>query len=258
MHPIVNIAVTAARRAGTIISRSLEHLDKLEIHQKQANDFFSQVDIACEQAIVGIIRKAYPSHAIISEESGKQGGNDTIWVIDPLDGTTNFIHGYPEFAVSIGVLYKGKAEHAVIYNPYNQDLFITSRGKGAMLNDRRIRASKCRTLETALVSSNSACRTPAEFDRYFSTLQTIMPRVGDMRRSGSASLDLANIAAGRLDGFWESGLKVWNVAAGALLVREAGGIITDYMGNEDILSATNSILAGTFKIYEGLRSLIEG
>jgi myo-inositol-1(or 4)-monophosphatase len=243
MHPLLNIAVRAARRAGDIIARSYERLDGVQIQTKAPNDFVSDVDRMAESEIVRIIHKAYPDHGILAEESGSQGNDEIVWIVDPLDGTTNFLHGYPQFAVSIAIAQRGQLMHGVVYDPLRQDLFAASRGGGARLNDRRIRVSQRRGLDGALLGTGFPFRAHHLVDPYMESFKALLLRSADVRRAGSAALDLADVACGRLDGFWEIGLQPWDVAAGALLIREAGGIVTDFQGGGDILK-TGNVVAG--------------
>jgi len=249
--PIVNIAVRAARAAGNIIIRAMDRLDTVEVTEKSPNDYVTEIDKKAEREIIAIIRKAHPNHSIIAEESGEfDGDEDYTWIIDPLDGTRNFIHGFPHFAVSIAVSYRGKIEHGVIYDPVRQELFTTTRGKGAQLNDRRIRVSKRTTLEGCLLGSGPPHQqSQAILQAYTDSLNTMLPLCGDVRRPGAATLDLAYVAAGRLDGYWEMGLKLWDVAAGTLLIKEAGGLVCDFAGSEDYLKSGN-IIAGNPKILK--------
>lgn len=253
-EPIINIAVEAARAAGNIIIRAMDRLESIKIAEKKPNDFVTEVDQRSEQEIINIIRKAYPSHSILAEESGEHPGNDYQWIIDPIDGTRNFIHGFPHFAVSIGVTYKNKIEHGVIYDPVRQELFIASRGKGAQLNDRRIRVSQRKQLEECLLGTGFAYR---HLDRHNTVpgkvLQSVLPICADIRRAGAATLDLAYVACGRLDGFWEFGLQLWDIAAGILLVKEAGGIVCDLDGGEDYLKTGNVLAANSSIVRQFLK-----
>lgn len=244
-EPFITIAVDAARAAGNIITRAMNRMDKVKIAEKHPNDFVTEIDQRAEQEIIHIIKKAYPSHAILAEESGEQAGDDYQWIIDPIDGTRNFIHGFPHFSVSIAVSHKNKIEHGVIYDPVHQELFTASRGKGAHLNDRRIRVGERKKLEECLLGTGFSytsvhSKKSALPDR---TLQAILPICGDIRRGGAATLDLAYVACGRLDGFWEFGLKLWDIAAGVLLIKEAGGFVCDPLGGETYLK-TGNVVAG--------------
>ena len=256
MHPLVNIAVSAARAGGNFIMRNFERSDQLVIERKSRNDFVTQVDRGAEQEIIAIIRKAYPQHAILAEESGQQGESDVTWIIDPLDGTTNFLHRIPHFAVSIGIQVKGRLEHGVIYAPCTQDLYVASRGSGALLNNRRIRISNCKDLEQALVGTGVPLR-EENLDRYLPMLRRVAAQTSGVRRAGAAALDLAYVAAGRLDAFWELDLKPWDIAAGIVLVQEAGGIVRGIDDAENPLG-TGSLMAFAPGISKLLPGLIEG
>lgn len=251
MQPLLNIAIRAARRAGEIIVRSLNRVESLNVTSKGRNDFVTEVDRAAEQEIIGIIRKHYPHHAFLAEESGASGDDETVWIIDPLDGTTNFLHGLPIFAVSIACRQRGRLEHGVIYDPMRQELFTASRGAGAHLDNRRIRVSKQRTLEGALVATGFPYRANLRYlDTYLELLKIVMQETAGVRRPGSAALDLAYVAAGRTDAFFEIGLSPWDTAAGTLLVTEAGGRIST-LGGEDY-QQKGHVLAGTPKVYAAL------
>ena len=243
MHPMLNIAIRAARTAGDIIVRYVERVDTLEVHSKGYNDFVSEVDREAERRIVEIIRKAYPQHGILGEESGSHAGNEYVWVVDPLDGTTNFLHGFPQYAVSIAIKRGGRLQQGVIYDPLRQELFTASRGEGARLNDRRIRVSRCTTLKNALLGTGFPFRMVSDVDTYLAILKAFIIRTSGIRRAGAAALDLAYVAAGRLDGFWEFGLKEWDMAAGALLIQEAGGLVTDATGDDTYLECGNIVAA---------------
>lgn len=255
MHnPLVNIAISAARAAGNTITRALDRLDKIVVNEKQPNDYVTEIDQQAEKAIIRTIQKAYPEHSILSEEAGEIEGqqSDYEWIIDPLDGTRNFIHGFPHFSVSIAIRHKGKIEHGVIYDPIRQEMFSASRGKGAQLNDRRIRVSKRKSLEECLLGTGFPFRHAKDLiEPYVQSLLAILPLSGDVRRAGSAALDLAYVACGRLDGFWEMGLQIWDIAAGALLIKEAGGLVCDFEGGETHLT-TGNIVAGNPKILKPL------
>jgi myo-inositol-1(or 4)-monophosphatase len=257
MHPLVNIAVSAARAGGNFIMRHFERSDQLVVERKSRNDFVTQVDRGAEQEILAIIRKAYPQHAILAEESGAQGDNDVTWIIDPLDGTTNFLHRIPHFAVSIGIQVRGRLEHGVIYAPCTQDLYIASRGSGALLNNRRIRVSNCKDLDQALVGTGVPLR-EEYLGGYLPMLQRVASQTAGVRRAGSAALDLAYVAAGRFEGFWEYNLKPWDIAAGIVLVQEAGGVVRELgTENPDPLDS-GDIFAGNSKLAEHLHALLKG
>jgi myo-inositol-1(or 4)-monophosphatase len=251
MHPLLNIAVRAARRAGEIIVRSLTHLESLQVSSKGRNDYVSEVDRAAEREIISIIHKHYPEHAILAEESGSSGHSETVWIIDPLDGTTNFLHGFPVFAVSIALQQRGRLEIGVIYDPMRQEIFSAARGAGAHLENHRMRVSKQRGLEGALLATGFPFRegdTGAE--HYFAMFRTLTGLTAGIRRPGAAALDLAYVAAGRVDGFWELGLKPWDTAAGTLMIQEAGGRVGTLGGSPYQLGP--NIVAGAPKVYEAL------
>jgi myo-inositol-1(or 4)-monophosphatase len=255
MHALLNVAVMAARRAGSALIKKMVSLDKLKIEQKAHNDYVSDADHAAEKAVINCILKHYPDHAIHAEESGIQGESDTVWIVDPLDGTTNYLHGFPVFAVSIGVQVKGRMEHAVIYDPLRQELFTASRGQGAHLDGRRIRVSGQKQLERSLVGTGFPYRqADAEIGPYMDMLGKVIRSTSGVRRPGAAALDLAYVAAGRLDAFWETALQPWDLAAGSLLVREAGGMISGLDGSENFLT-TGHVLAGTPRIYREIAKL---
>jgi myo-inositol-1(or 4)-monophosphatase len=256
MHPMLNTAITAARRAGTFIVRSMEKRQYLQIDIKGQNDFVSEVDRQAENTIIKILRKAYPSHAILAEESGAQKGDDYQWVIDPLDGTTNFLHGNPQFGVSIALRYRGELEQAVIYDPLRDELYTASRGAGAFFNNRRVRVSGLNSLEGALLGTGFPFRMQHHIDCYLDTFKALFHQVTDVRRAGAVSLDLAYIAAGRLDGFWEIGLGEWDMAAGALIIQEAGGLVSDFSGGNNYLN-TGNIVAGSPKVHKGILQMIQ-
>jgi myo-inositol-1(or 4)-monophosphatase len=253
---MLNIAVGAARRAGDLIVRQLKRLDTLAVDQKGHNEFVTQVDHAAEQLIIEHILKHYPDHSFLAEESGARGEGDYQWIIDPLDGTTNFIHGFPVFAVSIGLAVKGRLEHGVVYDPLRQEIFSASRGQGAQLDERRIRVSRCSGLDTALIGTGFPYgRAGINVDDYLAMLKAVIQNTAGVRRPGAAALDLCYLAAGRLDGFWELGLKSWDMAAGSLIIREAGGRVSDFDGGDGYLESGN-IIAGTPKIYGALSKLL--
>lgn len=257
MHPMLNTAVKAARRAGAIIMRASDNLDALTVRHKTLNDLVSEVDRAAEDAIIEVLKTAYPEHAILAEESGASGDSEHVWIIDPLDGTTNFLHGFPVYCVSIAMAHKGVLTHGVVYDPVKNDLFTTSRGAGAYLNDRRLRVSKREKLIDGLIGTGFPFRMFEHTDAYMAMMREMMQKTAGIRRPGSAALDLANVAAGRLDGFWEIGLAPWDMAAGALLVTEAGGLVGDLQGNQDFLGSGH-IIAGSPRIFSQLLQLIEG
>jgi myo-inositol-1(or 4)-monophosphatase len=257
MHPMLNIAVKAARRAGSIINRAALE-GAFEVRAKNRNDFVTQVDRAAEQAIVEIIRRAYPGHAVLAEESGASAGarDEYRWVIDPLDGTTNFIHGFPQYCVSIALQHKDVLTQAVVYDPGKNELFTASRGRGAFLDDRRIRVSKCADLKDALVGTGFPFKELGRLDLYLRQLRALMGGSAGVRRAGSAALDLAYVAAGRLDAFWEMGLSPWDMAAGALLIQEAGGLASDLEGNAAFMES-GDIVAATPKLLPQLLSALK-
>ena len=248
MHPFLNTAVKAARRAGSVIMRHLDRLDRLTVETKSARDYVSEVDRIAESEIVKILLAAYPDHGILAEESGTRDGNDYVWIIDPLDGTTNFLHGYPQFAVSIALKQRGRLEHAVVFDPLKNELFTASRGDGAQLNDRRIRVSAVSELGYALLGTGFPFKSHEYLEEWINTLRSLLLQTSGIRRAGSAALDLAHVACGRFDGFWEFGLNPWDMAAGALLIQEAGGLVGDFAGGQDFLTSGN-IVAGNPKIF---------
>ena len=255
MQPLLNIAVRAARRAGELIVRSMNHLESLTVTSKGRNDFVTEVDRAAEQEIIASIRRHYPQHAFLAEESGRSGEHDTLWIIDPLDGTTNFLHGFPVFAVSIACQVRGRLEHAVVYDPLRQELFTASRGSGAHLDNHRMRVSKGRTLEGALIATGFPYRANTRYlDAYMEMLRAVTLNAAGVRRPGAAALDLAYVAAGRVDAFWEIGLSAWDTAAGTLLIQEAGGRIGTLIGAE--YRQGGHIVAGTPKVYAALIELL--
>lgn len=256
MHPMLNTAVKAARRAGSIINRASQDLDLLTVRTKGDNDFVSEVDTLAEQTIVETLLEAYPGHAILAEEGGGRGESDYVWIIDPLDGTTNFLHGFPQFAVSIGCAYKNVLTHAVVFDPSRNELFTASRGAGAFLNDKRIRVSKRDKLKDSLIGTGFPYHDFSYMETYLKMFADLLPKTAGLRRPGSASLDLAYVAAGRFDGFWEANLKPWDIAAGALLIMEAGGLVADFDGNEGFLDSGN-VIAGNPKVFNQLLQVIQ-
>jgi myo-inositol-1(or 4)-monophosphatase len=258
LHPMLNVAVKAARAAGAIINRAALDVESVRVSQKQVNDFVTEVDHASEAAVIETLLTAYPHHAIWAEESGKTHGkqdSDHVWIIDPLDGTTNFIHGFPVYCVSIALQVKGRIEQAVIYDPSRNDLFTATRGRGAYMNERRIRVSKRTDLRTCLVSTGFPFRPGDNFNNYLRMMAEVMQRTAGMRRPGSAALDLAYVAAGFTDGFFETGLSPWDVAAGSLLVAEAGGLVGNFTGEPDFLEQRECV-AGNPRIYGQLVSIL--
>ena len=259
MHPLLNIGVRAARAAGDYIVREIDRADTIPVEIKGKNDFVSEVDKNAEGIIIETIKKSYPGHAFLAEESGRSGEHEFLWIIDPLDGTTNFLHGLPHFAVSIALLHKQRLDQAVIYDPLKQEMFTASRGKGAQLNNKKIRVSALRGLAGALLATGFPFGEGKQLDKFLETFRILYPLVAGIRRAGAASLDLAYVACGRLDGFWEYDLKPWDVAAGALLVQEAGGIsselsgATDYLYNGNIISANPRIARAMLKQLNGGR-----
>lgn len=243
MHPMLNIAIRAARAAGNIIIRQIDYVQDLSVSEKSRNDFVSEVDRQAENIIIETLHKSYPAHAILAEESGRRGNNDYLWIIDPLDGTTNYLHGFPQYAVSIALQCKGVLQQAVIYDPLRDELFTAGRGQGAYLNDRRIRVSKQKHLHGSLLGTGFPFREGAKTDQYLRVLKVFFAETAGVRRAGAAALDLAYVACGRLDGFWESGLKPWDIAAGILLIEEAGGMVGDFRGGASFLDSGEIITA---------------
>jgi len=243
---MINVAIKAARAAGSIINRAALDLEAVRISQKQVNDFVTEVDHASEQAIIETLLTAYPDHGILAEESGSEHGaqdSEFIWIIDPLDGTTNFIHGFPFYCVSIALAVKGKIEQAVIYDPTRNDLYTATKGRGAFVNDRRLRVSKRTDLKQCLLATGFPFREGDNFKQHLAILGDIMPRTAGLRRPGAAALDLAHVAAGLTDGFFETGLQPWDVAAGSLLVTEAGGLVGNFTGDSNFLEQKECLAA---------------
>ncbi len=248
---MLNVAVKAARAAGAIINRAALDVEAVRISQKQVNDFVTEVDHASEAAVIDILLTAFPDHGILAEESGREHGNpkaDHIWVIDPLDGTTNFIHGFPVYCVSIALEVRGKVEQAVVYDPTRNDLFTATKGRGAYLNERRIRVSKRTQMKECLISTGFPFRPGDNFNNYLRMMADVMQRTAGLRRPGAAALDLAYVAAGYTDGFFETGLSPWDVAAGSLLVTEAGGLVGNFTGEADFIDQ-KECLAANPRIY---------
>ena len=258
LHPMLNVAIRAARAAGAIINRAALDVEAVRISQKQVNDFVTEVDHASEDAIIDTLLTAYPHHGMLAEESGTSRGNphaDHVWIIDPLDGTTNFIHGFPVYCISIALSVKGRIEQAVVYDPTRNDLFTATRGRGAYLNDRRIRVSKRTRLVESLISTGFPFRKGDDFPTYLKMMGDVMQRTAGLRRPGAAALDLAYVAAGFTDGFFETGLKPWDIAAGSLLVTEAGGLIGNFTGEASDLEQ-GECLAGNPRVYAQLVQLL--
>ncbi len=255
MEPMINIALRAARKVGENIVRASDDLDRIEVQAKDKNNFVTEVDIAAEQEIIQQLRRAYPDHAILGEETGLDGPEDAEyrWIIDPLDGTTNFIRGIPHYAVSIACVHRGKVEHAVIVDPVRREEFTASRGRGAQLNGRRIRVSRLTSLDGALLGTGIPFKNHCD-DRlasYAKSIEVLAAQCAGIRRAGAASLDLAYVAAGRLDAFWEIGLSSWDIAAGSLLVREAGGLVADIDASDNFLQSGN-IVCGNPKCFKAV------
>ena len=248
MHAFLNIAVKAARRAGAVVMRHVDRLDRLTIETKSGRDYVSEVDRMAEAEIIKILHAAYPSHGIVAEESGAHAGDDFVWLIDPLDGTTNFLHGYPQFAVSIALKHHARIEHAVVFDPHKNELFTASRGAGAQLNDRRMRVSSVADMNYALLGTGFPFKSHEYLEEWISTLRSLLRQSSGIRRAGSAALDLAHVACGRFDGFWEFGLNPWDIAGGVLLIQEAGGMVSDFGGGQNFLTSGN-VIAGNPKIF---------
>jgi myo-inositol-1(or 4)-monophosphatase len=258
MHPMLNTAIKAARRAATVINRATFDLDRITVSEKSHNNFVTDVDQAAEAAIVETLLKAYPDHAILGEETGPSSNlndeSEYVWIIDPIDGTTNFLHGYPNYCVSIALQQRGVVTQGVIYDPVRNDLFTATKGAGAYLNDKRIRVRNPDRINRALVGSGHGAE-PRDLAEYLRMYEVVAPRCHGVRSGGSAALELANVAAGRIDGFFEKGLKVWDVAAGGLLVLEAGGIVGDFTGESGHVEKGQVIAAGP-KVFAGLVNLL--
>jgi myo-inositol-1(or 4)-monophosphatase len=258
LHPMLNIAIRAARAAGAIINRAALDVELLKISAKGTNDFVTEVDQAAENAIIDVLLEAYPGHGILAEESGRARGakhSEYLWIIDPLDGTTNFIHGLPIYAVSIALAFRGKVEQAVVYDPARNDLFFASKGRGAFLNDRRLRVSKRLRMADALIGTGFPFRKGDNFKRYLKMFEDVMQHCAGVRRPGAAALDLCYVAAGWYDGFFETGLSPWDVAAGSLMITEAGGLVGNFTGDADYLYQ-REVVAGNPKIYAQLVQML--
>jgi myo-inositol-1(or 4)-monophosphatase len=259
MHPMINTAVKAARRAAAIINRASFDLDRLQVTEKKHNDFVTEVDKAAENAIIDVLENAYPDHAILAEESGASANlhdeNEHVWIIDPLDGTTNFIHGFPQYCVSIALQQRGQITQAVVYDPNRNDLFTATKGAGAYLNEKRIRVTRRDKLADALIGTGFPYTDMTGLDEYIRMFRIMTEKSAGLRRPGAAALDLAYVAAGRLDGFFEKSLKPWDVAAGSLLITEAGGIVGTFSGESDYLYK-GDVIAGTPKVFAQMVSLL--
>jgi len=258
LHPMLNIAIKAARAAGSIINRAALDLEVLKVGQKGPNDYVSEVDQAAENAIINVLLEAYPGHGILAEESGSERGakhSEYVWIIDPLDGTTNFLHGFPVYAVSIALAFKGKVEQAVVYDPTRNDMFFASRGRGAFLNDRRLRVSKRTRISDSLIGTGFPFRKGDNFKRYVRMFEEVMQSCAGLRRPGAAALDLCYVAAGYYDGFFETGLNPWDIAAGSLMITEAGGLIGNFTGEADFLYQ-REVVAGNPKVYGQLVQIL--
>ncbi len=258
LHPMLNIAIKAARAAGSVINRAALDLEVLKVGTKGPNDFVSEVDRHAEEVIIQILLEAYPGHGILAEESGREHGaknSEYVWIIDPLDGTTNFLHGFPVYAVSIALAHRGQVQQAVVYDPTRNDLFFASKGRGAFMNDRRLRVSKRIRLSDSLIGTGFPFRKGDNFKRYVKMFETVMQSCAGLRRPGAAALDLCYVAAGFYDGFFETGLNPWDVAAGSLMITEAGGLIGNFTGESDYLFQ-REVVAGTPKVYGQLVQLL--
>jgi len=259
MHPMINTAVKAARKAAAIINRASFDIDRLQVTEKKHNDFVTEVDQAAERAIIEVLKGAYPDHAILAEESGASTNlhddNENVWIIDPLDGTTNFIHGFPQYCVSIALQQRGQITQAVVYDPTRNDLFTATKGAGAFLNEKRIRVTKRDKIADALIGTGFPYTDMSYMDQYLQMFRIMTEKSAGLRRPGAAALDLAYVAAGRLDGFFEKKLKPWDIAAGSLLITEAGGIVGTFAGESDYLYK-GDVIAGTPKVFAQMITLL--
>ncbi|WP_394787389.1 inositol monophosphatase family protein [Rhodoferax sp.] len=258
LHPMLNVAVKAARAAGSLINRAALDVEAVRINQKQINDFVTEVDQAAEKVIIETLMAAYPGHGILAEESGTEFGakdSEYVWIIDPLDGTTNFIHGFPFYCVSIALAVQGKIEQAVVYDPTRNDLFTATKGRGAYMNERRIRVSKRVRLNECLISTGFPFRPGDNFKNYLGMMSDLMPKLAGIRRPGAAALDLAYVAAGFTDGFFETGLHPWDMAAGSLLITEAGGLVGNFTGEADFLEQKECMAANP-RVYGQLVTVL--
>lgn len=257
MHPLVNIAVKAVRSASKIIVRAVDRLDTIQIEEKSPNNFVSEIDKLAEQEIIRIIHESYPNHAVLGEEGGSSGSSDYTWIIDPIDGTTNFLYGNPHFCTSLGIKYKNRIEHGVIYDHLRHELFTATFGAGAFLNDRRIRISEQKYIAKSIIASSFGNKNSKDIETYLKILAVLLPNVASTRRTGSAALDLAYTACGRTDGFLGINLALWDMAAGVLIIQEAGGIINDFNGKHNYLT-TGSLIGGNQNIVKALLQITKG
>lgn len=255
MNPTLNIAMRAARAGGKVLLRYFDRVDQIQVQTKSRNDFVSEVDRGSEAAIVQEIKARFPHHAILAEESGAHGSGDYQWIIDPLDGTTNYLHGFPQFSVSIALRLRGQLECAVVYDPLREEMFTAARGEGAQLNDRRIRVAARSSLDGALIGTGFPFRDQSQIDAYLGMFKAMTLATAGLRRPGSAALDLAYVAAGRTDGFWELGLSPWDFAGGALLINEAGGIVTDLSGGSRYFD-TGNLVGGNIKVHQDMLGVL--
>ena len=257
---MLNTAIKAARRGATVINRASFDLDRVSVTEKHFNDFVTEVDQAAEAAIIEVLKTAYPDHAILAEESGASANlhdeSEYVWIIDPLDGTTNFIHGFPQYCVSIALQHRGIITQAVVYDPTRNEMFTATKGGGAFLNDKRIRVTRCDKIADALIGTGFPSRDLSGLDQYLEMFKVMTAKCQGLRRPGSAALDLAYVATGRLDGFFEKGLAPWDIAAGSLLVTEAGGIVGNFVGDSDYLHK-GDVLAGTPKVFGQMVNLLQ-
>jgi myo-inositol-1(or 4)-monophosphatase len=256
MHPLINIATKAIRSASKIILHATDRLDAIHITEKSHNDFVTDIDQQVEQEIIKIIHESYPDHAIVGEESGVSGASDYTWIIDPIDGTTNFLHGHPHFCVAVGVKYKDRMEHGIIYDPLRQELFSATAGSGAFLNNRRIRVAQRKQLAGTLISLCLGNKIDKDLEGYLKILASILPQAAGIRRSGSSVLDLAYVACGRIDGVCSMSLAPWDIAAGSLIIQEAGGIVTDFSGGNNYLF-TGNMVAGNQNISKIILQIVQ-
>lgn len=255
-HPFLNSAIEAAHKAGDLIMKYRDRVDSIPVERKARGDYASEIDKACEELIRTELARRYPDHEILGEEHGKSGNSENVWLIDPIDGTSNYLRGIPHYAISIALSVKGRIEHGVVYDPVRDELFAASRGQGATLNNRRVRVSGRSTLSTAVLAAAFPFRNRRLMPAYSAMFDSLFDQCEDIRRAGAASLDLAYVACGRLDGYWELALKPWDIAAGALLVQEAGGVVMDIAGGDNWLKSGH-IIAAPFKLVTPIRKAID-